>query len=551
MNLADFQIRANAEPRVLDILTARGEHVLSGTLPHFELEPSSGQFDLFNVDLSVTPALAAKWKAPHLDGLVLGTLTLRGTVEMPRGSAAESDQQHSTIGTEDVGVANACNDFSGDVDVAMIGLGSVQQTFRIGNRIAITPSARLKNVGTANVPWHAKFTGNFPPYNIDQHPYLVWAVYRESNGVFEMLGYSDVKHAFLTINSNCSPGACTQSSILGLGCEDVYGVGTNTNHLGPRSEVHPHAGTWDHCDFPAPNTPCHFDQVAPFCSQDNPGIGEDGLQHRAVASDAELSVSGGPVLHRDLVRRARRHQHLQRHGMATALAVPIGEHLELQLRESHAAGFCGRCLGRSRHASAGCRQLHALRPVGRPTFSSRSRTTDLGDGRFRYVYALHNHDYDPLTSSLSFPLPAGATLEQPTFRDGDDDPSNDWVATTTGGSLTWTAPNTSGHQMWGTMNTFEFIVDAAPVAGTAELTRADTGGVFTIDSLVMDGVAGGDFFSDFESGASGWTTSGLWQLLDNSSCADPQPGYSSQPTRSTTARKGPVTSPWDSPPAVT
>ena len=26
----------------------------------------------------------------------------------------------------------------------------------------------------ADIHWYAKFSGNFPPYNNDQHPYLIW-----------------------------------------------------------------------------------------------------------------------------------------------------------------------------------------------------------------------------------------------------------------------------------------------------------------------------------------------------------------------------------------
>ena len=44
--------------------------------------------------------------------------------------------------------------------------------------IAVAPSATLKNVGVTDIPWHGKFSGNFPPYNNDQHPYLAWNMYR-------------------------------------------------------------------------------------------------------------------------------------------------------------------------------------------------------------------------------------------------------------------------------------------------------------------------------------------------------------------------------------
>jgi hypothetical protein len=57
------------------------------------------------------------------------------------------------------------------------------------------------------VPWYSKFSGSFPPYNNDQHPFLVWNMYRVANGAIQQIGASGMKHAFLTINSNClQPG---------------------------------------------------------------------------------------------------------------------------------------------------------------------------------------------------------------------------------------------------------------------------------------------------------------------------------------------------------
>lgn len=527
LSLEGFELRPGAEALTLDIVSASGEDVLYGTLPHLLWDPSTGVLDMFNVDLSVTPTLAAKWNAPHLEGIILGTLTLQGTVALPSDGAANAAQTLSA-GNSGAAFPPACDDFSGEVDVALISMNSVQQTFRLGDEVAITPSATLKNVGTANVPWHAKFTGNFPPYNIDQHPYLVWAVYREVDGVFEMLGHSDVKHAFLTLNSNCDPGACRQSTILGIGCEDVYGVGTNTTHLGPRSEVAPHAGTWAHCDFPAPNTPSHFDQVAPFCQQDNSGGGESGLEHRAVASDAELSVPGARyylaswyVVRDDIdIFNTMGWRQLvpTRNGNTWTFdfATPFtqGSVVDAWVSPTTPAGNERNITHTD--PSAGSVQLAV-------------KTADRGDGTFAYTYAFHNHDYDARVGSLAMTLPPGVSVSQLRFRDGDEDPANDWVPSTSGGVLSWTAPSDDSKLLWGTMLSISFVADAAPVAGTVQLTRGDTGAGFSIDSLVMGGGSGGGegFFDDFESGAKGWTHSGLWHLTKGADCAAPQPGYAS------------------------
>ena len=156
--------------------------------------------------------------------------------------------------------------------------------------VVVLPSAELENVGTANVPWYSKFTNlGVPPHN-DQHPYLVWQMLRSSNGVLEPIGRSDLKHAFLTINHGCDPGACTDSHVLGLGCADVYGTSTNNSlgRLGPRSEITASTGIWAHCG----GIPSHFDTNGD-CVQD-PGFssGENSFTHGLKAAETDLQVAG-------------------------------------------------------------------------------------------------------------------------------------------------------------------------------------------------------------------------------------------------------------------
>lgn len=469
-SLAGFELRVGAEPRTFEVYTAAGEHILTGTLPHYHLDPTTNLLDVFNVDLSATKTLVAKWGAPALAGTVVGTLTMRAKVAMPAGQPAVAG----------VTPANACNDFSGVVDVALTQMDQVQQQGRVGDRVVITPSAVLKNVGTANVPWQSRFSGFFPPYNIDQHPFLVWALYREVGGVFEGLAYSDVKHAFLTINSNCAPGACTIGSVLGLGCEDVYGVGTNGTHLAPRSEIQPKAGTWTHCGFPTLTTPSHFDRVAPFCQQDNNGGGESTLDHRATASDAELAVPGANYYFtswyvvRDDVNifnsMGWRKITPTRNGNTWTFGLaPYRQGSVLDAWVDPAAPSPTR-LNITYKDPAGTAQLAVT-------------ATDVGNGKFRYVYGLMNHDFDPQVSSIVLPTSEGIVIEQPKFSDGDDDTSNDWIRDVGIGQVAWTAPSADTRLSWGKMITISFIANAAPQRGTARVIRSDNGRALSIKTL--------------------------------------------------------------------
>ncbi len=472
IDLSGFEVRVGAKPRTFEIYNAVGDHVFDGTLPHYQLDRATGVLDVFNVDLEITPLVAERWKLPHLAGYMVGTLTMRGQLSMPSGMSV------ANLSTPQ----NACDDWSGNVDVALIEMDAVQQRARLGDKVVITPSATLKNVGTANVPWQAKFSGVFPPYNTDQHPFLVWALYRETSGVFEQLAHSDVKHAFLTINSNCAPGSCTQGSVLGLGCEDVYGVSTNGAHLAPRSEILPAAGTWAHCNFPAANTPSHFDQAAPWCQQDNNGSTEGVLEHRVVASDAELSVAGANyyfaswyVVRDDInifnnMGWRRIVPSLSGGTWTFALATPFRQGSVVDAFVDPATPSPTRLNTRFTDPDAGSVQIAVT-------------ATDLGNGKYRYVYAVHNHDFDPQISSILIPTVEGVNLEQPKFTDGDDDASNNWIISNGIGQITFAAPTTSARLAWGRMFTFSFTANAPPARASVRIVRSDVGGSISIKSL--------------------------------------------------------------------
>ncbi|MBC7977774.1 MAG: hypothetical protein H7138_22575 [Myxococcales bacterium] len=479
VSLVGFELRVGTEPRTFDVVSSTGETLLLGTLPHYQID-ATGALDVFNVDLAATPALATRLGAPNLVGTVVGTLTLRAKVASPTLGVASAAL---TDGKDPI-VLNACDNFKGKVDVALTAMSSVQQQARVGNQIVITPSAVLKNVGTANVPWQAQFSGTFPPYGTDQHPFLVWALFRESGGFFEPVGYSDVKHAFLTINSNCAPGSCTIGSVLGLGCEDVYGVGTNGGHLAPRSEILPHAGTWAHCNVPAPNTASHFDRVAPFCSADNNGRSETALTHRATATDAELSVAGASyyftswyVVREDVnIFNSMGWRKIVplRNGntWSFSFATPFRQGSILDAFVDPALPNPTRSNATFEDPAAGAAQVAAT-------------VTALGNGKFRYVYALMNHDFDPKLSALSIPVGEGVTLEDLKFSDGDTDTVNDWTAVTSAGQVTWTAPAPSARLDWGAALTISFVANAAPISNTVQIRRADTSAVFGINAIVV------------------------------------------------------------------
>jgi hypothetical protein len=271
--------------------------------------------------------------------------------------------------------------------------------------------------------------------------------------------------------------------VLGLGCEDVYSVGTNGGHLAPRSEIRPHAGTWAHCNFPAPDTASHFDRVAPFCSADNNGSGEPTLMHRATAHDAELSVAGAKYYFtawyvvRDDVNIFN--------SMGWRRIVPTrnGNTWTFLLSTTFNQGSVLNAFVDPAHQSA-TRSNVTFKDPAAGSAQIAATATDLGGGRFRYVYALMNHDFDPKLSSFSLPIDGLVTIEDLRFSDGDSDATNDWTLSTGSGQATWSAPASSAHLDWGTALTISFIANAAPISSTAQISRGDDASVFSINTIV-------------------------------------------------------------------
>ncbi len=104
------------------------------------------------------------------------------------------------------------------------------------------------------------------------------------------------------------------------------------------------------------------------------------------------------------------------------------------------------------------------------------KATDLGNGTWRYTYALQNYSSVQGAGSFAVPL-AGASASALGFHDvnyhsGDPFDPADWSAGV-GSSVVWTSPQTwaenpdSNALRWGTTYTFTFEADTAPTTGEA------------------------------------------------------------------------------------
>ncbi len=483
LSLQDFVLAPAYAPREFEVRTRDGLVVFRADFAHFEVDAERGELKLFNLDLKIGADLAARMNAPELAGVVVGGLEISAQVDAPPGTAK-------------LGTPPSCSDWSGDQDVALVGIGSVGQWARGNGLVAISPSATLRNVGTANVPWYSKFSGTFPPYGNDQHPYLIWGIYRIKDGRFEQIGVSGVKHAFLTTNTGCDPGACTGSGapggsghILGLGCQDTYSQGNNnsTGALSFRSEIQSALGLWNH-------TGSHFDQDGNGI-QDHSGAGETFLDHGANVLESDLQTAASSYyldawyVVRDDINifntMGWRQITPAFNGSIWTFATPTllvnGPAVNAWVSETA--------------PPAGSMNAVLTQPDGHLRVVV--KTTDLGGGQTRYEYAVVNHDFDRQVGSFFVPT-LGTAVTDLYFHDVDRNAGTDWTATQNANGITWTKVGADGLD-WGTTFNFGFTAPTAPVAAYAMLGAVEAGDPAHLSIATLAPEADGLVFrNDFE-----------------------------------------------------
>jgi hypothetical protein len=477
-DLSSLELRPGAKPGSLEVFDAAGMALLTTSEEQWELDAPTGRLRYLNADLQILPDLARLLGDERYTGVAVGVLDIDATL---------AGSQLPPVPALPAGITAppACGDWSGTLDVSLSDMSSVVQggvaTVNGRSVVVVIPSASLKNVGSANVPWYEKFTNiGVPPWN-DQHPFLVWQMTRSTGDFFEPLGRADLKHAFLTINSGCDAGACTNSHILGIGCSDVYSTGNNnsTGSLGPRTEVTASTGVWAHCG----GIPSHFDTNGD-CSQDFFGSGENAFSHGLKAAESDLLVAGASyyveafyVIRNDVnifnsmgYRRVTPAKPGSTWTFSTVGAYTQGPPINAWVNPTTPGADAD---NRSLDTGEGHVQLAV-------------KVTDVAasPGRKRFAYAFQNHDFDRRIKSFHIPFDAtGASITNIVYADGDGFAANDWTATTDATGITWTAPATTtppAEVDYASLVAFRFDIDRTPVPAQSTLGVFEAGPTMTL-----------------------------------------------------------------------
>lgn len=488
--LTQLYLRPSAKPDVsFEFVHPRLGTLFTGELAHSQLFAAERNAEFRNMDLKATAALADALRIPMLSGLVIGGVDLSSNVVVPPGALLKAPG--SLCEGRPLWVTDGA-----ETDVLLIGIPTVQRMRNEGDYAVVAPSAELKNSHDrfADAPWHQKFTPPSPPYGNDQHPFLVWSMFREHDDRFEQNAVSAIKHAFFTINQSCQvvPGGNDYNTcdsvhseyfghVLWPGCEDVYSVFNNDsgNALGPRQEVEPLTGAWDNCGS-------FFD---PACiGSQTQSSGSDGL-HRLLLPLGDLeAVNDGARFWLDAWYVVRDDVNIfntmgyREVSPKYEESFPGSGEFVWVLRDDLGDFVLGSPLDNWVAAGTQESRMASERLETESGHLQLAAKVTLAGGVWRYSYALMNYDYSGSIESFSIELSDFLVPTDVYFHDADENPDNNWTFTHANGSATWTAPE-GGALSWGQLNTFSFDLDAGP-RGSRALISVDAGATNLVSNTV-------------------------------------------------------------------
>ena len=514
LDLRDATLRARADgSNVLDIVGGDGKAWFYSDSLMFRLADNAQSLAVKSANLRMSQDLANRIGVPEAAGWNLGDIAMNTqifvqgkdmapdrvcnpypwpNVAVPNvpGAIYKADLFMEAIQFDPVGCQN-CDGPGGANDGILsvapnstlrnnVNDGTLQQT------ISGDPLGTSSSPYTANVAWHEMFSGTSDPYANDQHPFLIWNMYRiNSDGTIEQIGRSGVKHAFLTINAGCLD-SCNNFDSLGRGCGDTYGSGNNDSpgDMGPRSEIVPASGTWGRCGSIWDST----------CTGTQHSNGNNSWTQRLQTHESQVdpAVNPGSTIMMESWYIARDDIDIY-NSMATVTGTPhySGNQWSLTGQTNYKLGPAIDRWVSPTTPAANSLNSEIANSDGHAKVAVKA--TNLGNGSWRYDYAVENLDYaraivqapengpDPRVisnkgfDSFSVPIPAGANVSATSFHNGTVDGANAWTVNVGSSSVKWTAGSQSLD--WGSMFTFSLTVNASPANTHPQLNPKGNGAV--------------------------------------------------------------------------
>ncbi|MEO8671360.1 MAG: hypothetical protein ABI411_08610 [Tahibacter sp.] len=515
LDLRGFLIERIGRARVgLALADAKGTVWFLLDHAHVLLERDGRELALRHMDLRMAPELARRLHRPEWAGMLLGGAQTIG---------ARVDLVAAISSNEPVVAAGSCSvewpsaDRRPDVRMQRMASNWEERqpdginVYRCGRDdgsgshtricthdsddglVVLSPDASLRNEGNASVAWHPKFSAPAPPYGNDQHPFLVWNMYRaDADGSLHQIGVSAAKHAFHTINAVCG---CPAGEILYPGCEDTYGGFSNDfpTALAPRAEIVSRSAQWGRCGS-------LYDRDCDGVRDAGDGLVADDayspLKHMAV-SERDLSLQAHPgarwfVEYWYVVRDDA--DPWNTFGLMEVQPAKVpgqGADPDAWLWRFDVIDFRNRSMvdtwtDTPPETDVWNETRHLDTPQGRVALAVQVRRIDAS--QWRYDYTLFNMDFAISLSSgaepnlrvisnhglvgMSLPVADEVLLEQITFSAGGSLDTRRWIAQRAVESMTWAAQGAASLD-WGSAFSFGFVANRPPRDGRANLTAID------------------------------------------------------------------------------
>lgn len=324
------------------------------------------------------------------------------------------------------------------------------------------------NAGDVNLNW-VDGTPN--------HPVISCTIYRLMDGRIDQLGVTFVKHSFASLQGNACGFGCGAGgdfSHLGPGCSDPYGAGLNGGQtgLGPRSEINAF-----NAQYVYPFTTINQSGNAIFkriqVPQSDMGIsGAIYFVEGQYTIKDEIQPNGQPYLDPNTGRPTNynnasyRRLNASANGSISTTGPMNRERAAIYAWKDHGLGV---------NQPDPSVTVNEVIVPNEGLLHVASKVIDLGGGNYQYIYAVHNQNSDLNIGSFSVPSPSSTSNHY--FHDVDhhDGPDalidgTDWAPVEGAGTISWsTTPFASDVNAnairWGTMYTYSFVTDAAPVMG--------------------------------------------------------------------------------------
>ncbi len=533
LDLSGFILRPSARYAMdFDLIGMDGRTWFQLIRPMSEFSADRRTLHISTMDVTITGALASRLGRPEIAGWTVGDASINATTTALPAPAQPAATFNWPGDPAPNGGTYQADLFMADMSFQYMRCSGCSGPGGSG-RIVFAPTSKLRNnantgtvqvytvgngsdpLGTstamwpAGIAWYAKFSGIFPPYNNDQHPYLIWNMYRiNANGTIQQIGRSGVKHAFLTTNGNCSLEDDHDEHVLGRGCEDTYTMShnDNPNALGPRGEIVAATGQWGRCGS-------IFD---PFCTGQPSSSGNDDYAQRMLVDESQISEFLHPGASYLMESWYVTRDDINIYNSMATVRATLAYNGSFWYVDTQDQFRLGPALDRWVEPStpgSNAANVELATPEGHIKIAVKA--TYVGFAGWRYDYAFANMDFSRADTDCCEPnlrvkanegireirIPitaAGAT--SPTFVDADMDPGNDWAVSQSGGYLIFSAPIGSNNLDWGSLYFLSFVSPAAPVLSDVNLVVANIGTPSSYNATGLFGPAASDlvFRSGFD-----------------------------------------------------